>query len=88
MSLTFSRDELFLAIERAAATRAPEETPNSVTLREYAEAAGVPRGRAVEELRAAVNAGVMRAERIWRRMLHGHMQRVMGYVIVERGEAS
>lgn len=86
--MTFSRDELLQAIELAAASREPDETPNSVTVREYADAAGVPVGRASEELRAAVKAGVMSAERIWRRMLHGHMQRVMGYVLAERPDPS
>lgn len=86
--MTFSRDELLQAIELAAASREPEETPNSITRPEFQELTGMSEAAAQRALKEAVKAGVLSAESIWRRQMHGYVRRVMGYVLVERPDPS
>jgi DNA-binding Lrp family transcriptional regulator len=78
--VTFTRDELIAALEDAQPTRG--ETPNSVTVPELSRRLGVTQPEARERIRAAIEEGVMRPERVWRLTMAGHLQRVVGYVLV------
>lgn len=79
----FTQDELINAIREARQDEG--DTPNSITTKELAKAIGVSPGVARERIRAAVEAGVLQPERVWRApIMTSHRQRVLGFVLVER----
>ena len=84
--MTFTPDELAQTI--LAAQRRPEETPNSITTREVAEALRVSMTTAARLVRAAFAAGVLRPEWVVRVTPHGVARRYEGWVLVERPAAS
>jgi hypothetical protein len=78
--VTFDRSELIEALQNTV--RYPEETPNSILRSELEAATGWGQAKALQALRAACSAGVVRPEMVVRRMLHGYYRRVPGYVLV------
>lgn len=84
MSMTFSQDELFDALLKAVAEREAEETPDSFTVPEFMAATGLSYQTARRHLKAARDLGLVRPDRIARRTVYGYVQRVMGWVLVER----
>jgi len=80
--MTFSRDELMQAILEAQ--RSPEETPNSFTKKELRQHFGISESRAADAIVAAVEKGIVKPEMVARVNMHGFVQHVMGYVLVER----
>lgn len=88
MSMTFTQDELFDALLSAVGPRGDEETPNSFTVREFRKARGMGDERARRFIGEARAKGLVRPEMVARRNSHGHVQRVMGYVLIDRPEPS
>ena len=88
MSMTFSQDELFDALLKAVAEREVEETPDSFTVPEFIAATGLSDQMARRYLKAARDLGLVKPDRIARRTVYGYVQRVMGWVLVKRGEPS
>lgn len=86
--MTFDRSELIAALEAAVVNRVAEETPNSITTREFAESRGFHRAKAADILRAAVAAGAVRPQRVARVTIQGYMQRIAGYVLVDSSEVT
>lgn len=80
--MTFDRSELLAALEAAAASREPEETPNSATSRELAQALGYSQARTMKVIHEAVGAGLLKAEFVVRRNIQGNAQRIAGYVFI------
>lgn len=86
--MTFSQDELFEALLGAIGERDGDETPNSFTVREFRRAKGMGYETATRLLDDAVEKGLVRREMVAKRNRHGILQRVPGYVLVERSEAN
>lgn len=84
--MTFNQSELIQTLRQAQ--RLPKETPNSITVPEVRRSVGCGDQKARAIVRAAMDAGVIRPERVWRVNVMGDSQRVAGYVLVERPKPS
>ena len=82
--MTFTRDELVAAIE--AARRAPEETPNTITTRELAEALSCGEDKARKLVREAIKARTLRPVQVYRVNIAGVLQRQHGYELADQRE--
>lgn len=75
---TMTEDEL-VAILRAATEAEPENEPNTITTTEYVTATGISDYKARKQLKALVEAGVLRCAYIARINSWGDKQTVKGY---------
>lgn len=80
--MTFTLEELAETVRKAQAR--PEDTPNTITTREFGEAVGVCRETATKMVRAAIRGGLLRPVKARRTLMDGVQRHVSAYEIVSR----